>query len=78
MLLVMVSHLSVRCSPDERIMEAELVGQDDGLAVLAQRFRKVPVHRMHRHGEVPQSHSISPILAAVIPGRERSSRTRNP
>ena len=41
---------------DEGVVEAELVGQDDRLAVLAQRLRPVPVHRMHRHGEVAQPH----------------------
>ncbi len=41
---------------DEGVVEAELVGEDDGLAVLAQRLRPVPVHRVHRHGEVAQPH----------------------
>ena len=49
----------------EGIVEAELVGQDDGLAVLLQRVGPVPVHRVNRHGEVAQSHSVVSDLAAV-------------
>ena len=44
----------------EGVIEAEPVGQDDGLAVLLQRLRPVPVNRVHRHREVAQSHSRSP------------------
>jgi len=35
----------------ESIVEAELVGQDDGLAILLQAFGPVPAHRVNRHGE---------------------------
>ena len=41
---------------DEGIVEAELVGEDDRLAILAQRLRPVPAHRVHGHGEVTQPH----------------------
>ena len=43
----------------EGAAEAQFVGQDDGLAVLLERLRPVPVQRMHRHGEITQSHSMS-------------------
>src|SRR5262249_57973817 len=38
-------------------MKAELVGENDGLAVLLERFDPAAVHRVHRHGEVAQPHS---------------------
>jgi hypothetical protein len=38
------------------VVEAELVGKDDRLTILAQRLRPVPAHRVHRHGEVAQPH----------------------
>ena len=61
MLLVMFSAVGQMLA-HEGVVEAELVGQDDGLAVLLQRLGPVPVHRMHRHREVAQSHSRSPHL----------------
>ena len=42
----------------EGVVEAELVGEDDGRAILLQRLGPVPVHRVNRHGEVAQSHSV--------------------
>jgi hypothetical protein len=36
---------------DVALDEAELVGEDEGLAVLAERFPPVLVQRMDRHGE---------------------------
>ncbi len=41
----------------EGVVETELVGQDDGLAVLLERLGPVAVHGVHRHGEVAQPHS---------------------
>ena len=41
---------------DEGVIEAELVGKDDRLAILAQRLRPVPAQRVHGHGEVTQPH----------------------
>ena len=44
-LLVMFSALSVEVLADEGVVEAELVGEDDRLAVLAQRLGRVAVQR---------------------------------
>ena len=41
---------------DECIIEAELVGEDDRLAILAQSLRPVPADWVHGHGEVAQPH----------------------
>ena len=56
---------------DEGIVEAEFVGEDDRLAVLAQRLRPVPAHRVHRHGEVAQPHSFSPRCSRLAPESTR-------
>jgi hypothetical protein len=49
---------------DEGIVEAEPVGEDDGLAVLLQRFGVIPVQRMHRH------HENSKLHRRPLPGRQ--------
>src|SRR5262249_522184 len=41
----------------EGVVETELVGEDDGLAVLLERLGPIAVHGVHRHGEVAQPHS---------------------
>ena len=41
---------------DEHVVEAELVGEDDRLAVFPQRDGRVPVQRMHRHHEYAELH----------------------
>ena len=41
---------------DEHIVQAQAVGQDDGLAVFAQRLHGVPPEGMHRHHEHSESH----------------------
>jgi hypothetical protein len=51
----------------EGVVESELVGEDDGLAILLQRLGPFPVHGMNRHGEVAQSHSCPPV--SPQPGR---------
>ena len=40
----------------EGVMEAEPVGENDRLAVLAQRLRPIPADRVNRHREVAQPH----------------------
>ena len=62
MLLVMFSQRIGQMLADEGVIEAELVGEDDGLAILLQRLRPAPVHRMHRHREVAQSHGLDALL----------------
>ena len=58
---------------DEGVVEAELVGEDDRLAVFAQRLRPVAAHGMHRHGEVTQPHS----RLRFLPTRLRMSMPAN-
>src|SRR6266511_1819396 len=41
----------------EGVVEPELIGENDGLAVLLERLDPITVHGVHRHGEVAQSHS---------------------
>jgi hypothetical protein len=53
----------------ESAREAELVAEDDGFAILLERFGPVPMHRMHRHREVPQSHQRSSVCPAHIPAK---------
>jgi hypothetical protein len=43
----------------EGVVEAQAVGEDDGLAILAQGLAPVAVHGMHRHREVAQPHARS-------------------
>jgi hypothetical protein len=54
---------------DERVVETEAVGQDDGLPVLAQGLGPRPPLRVHRHGEVAQSHDdllwVGPVSVSV-------------
>ena len=38
---------------DERVVEAEPVGEDHRLAVFLQRLQRMPMRRMHRHHEQP-------------------------
>ena len=45
---------------DIALGEAELVGEDEGLAVLAQRLPPVLVQRMDRHGEEAELHRDAP------------------
>ena len=45
---------------DEGIVKAEFVGEDDGLAVFAQRIGGAALERVHGHGEVAESHGVSP------------------
>jgi hypothetical protein len=47
---------------DEGVVEAKLVGEDDRLAVLAQRLRPVARQRVDRHREVTQPHSGVSVL----------------
>jgi hypothetical protein len=54
-LLVMFSDFSVVLA-DERVVEAELVGEDDRLAVLPQRDRGIAMRGMQRHHENAESH----------------------
>ena len=49
----------------EGVVEAELVGEDDRLTILAQRLGPVPVHRVNGHGEVTQPHQAFSISTAI-------------
>jgi hypothetical protein len=44
----------------ERIVEAELIGQDEGLAVFLEGLDPVPMRRVHWHGEKAKSHVSIP------------------
>jgi len=55
----------------ESVVKAELVGEDDGLAVLLERLGPVAVHGVHRHGEVAQPHSHLQSRATQPLGRRR-------
>ncbi len=46
---------------DKRVVEPQLVGENDGFAVFGQRLRAVAAHRMQRHGEIAQTHDVSPL-----------------
>ena len=41
---------------DEGVVEAELVGEDDGFAVLLQCFERIALDRVQGHGEVTETH----------------------
>ena len=66
---VMFSARSVAVLADIAFDEAELVGQDEGLAVLAQRCPPVLVQRMDRHGEEAELHEASRSRAGVRANR---------
>src|SRR5262249_19453235 len=57
----------------EGVVETELVGKDDGLAVLFQRLGPIAVHGVHRHGEVAQPHSRLQSRATQPLGRRSGS-----
>jgi hypothetical protein len=44
---------------DVTLGEAELVGEDESLTVLAQRLPPILVHRVDRHSEETELHSTS-------------------
>ena len=46
---------------DERVVEAETVGEQHRLPVLAERLRPVPAGGVQGHGEVAESHQVSPM-----------------
>jgi hypothetical protein len=43
-------------------MKAKLVTKDDGLPILLQRGRIVPIKWVYRHGEVAKTHCFDPIF----------------
>ena len=63
---------------DEGVVEAEPVGQDGCLAILAPRLRPVAAW-MHRHGEVTQPHlsALSPVPVGTPTGAPMFKTTRS-
>src|SRR5882757_1314408 len=51
---------------------AELVGEDERLAILAQRGAPILVDGMDRHGEEAEIHRGSPDSSSVMPGHSPS------
>ena len=41
---------------DERIVITQFVAQDDRLSVFLQGFQLIAMQRVHRHGEITQTH----------------------
>jgi hypothetical protein len=50
----------------EGIVKAEFVGENDGLTIFLQGLRPIPMHGMHRHGEITQSHLLSAFACATL------------
>src|SRR5688572_7684227 len=48
----------------ERVVEAELVRENDGLTVLVKSLRGTALQRMDRHREIAESHVSSPVRRA--------------
>ena len=59
---------------DERVIKAELVGEDDDLAVFLQRLRRAAMQRMHRHREIAQPHCTFSRVAGTAAGPYTNSR----
>ena len=52
---------------DERVVEAELVGEDDHrLAVLLERLRRRTLCRVQRHGEIAKSHGRNYVTGGLL------------